>query len=116
MTRYRRVRTQLSNFFPVAVHQCTTRSVFPDKYFVVELFDAALSHNGTRLINLILRRVQILITYLAHVADQVRQKSVFGIKAAMDHDRLELRKFVAVRFNERLLIRRNVVLEQKRSA
>ena len=115
MTRDGRIGTQSADFFAMAVHESATRPILADKNVVIKLLNPALSHDGSRLISLILRRIQIFVAHLADIADQVRQESVFGIEATMNHDGFKFRQFIAMGFNECLLIRRDVVFEQERS-
>jgi hypothetical protein len=54
---------------------------------------------------------RIVLAHLAHVADQVRGKTVARIQPALLVDRLQLRQFVAMRCNKGLLVSRHVLLD-----
>ena len=71
---------------------------------------AGLAHDIAAFIELKLGRVEHVFTYFTHIANQVRHESIFRIQAAMDHQRFQLRKFVAVRLDEGALIGSDIVL------
>ena len=72
------------------------------------------SHHIAGIIEFELRLVEHIFRDFAHVADQMRHESIARIKTPIGPDRIEFRQFVAMRFDEGLLILSNVFLEKDR--
>ena len=98
----------------MAVHDHIAGAVLAAQQLVVGLLHAGLAHHVARLVVGKARIVQIVLADFAHIADQVRGKSVAGIEAPLFVDRLQFRQLVAVCLDERPLVVRNVLLDGDR--
>ncbi len=103
---------EIAHFAPVAVDDHFARAVLPAQQLVVGLFHAGLAHHVARLVVGKARIVQVVFAHFAHVADQVRRKSVARIQPALFIDGFELRQLVAMRRDKRLLVRGHVLLDR----
>ena len=102
---------EVAHLAPVAVDDHFARAVLAAQQLVVRLLHARLAHHVARLIVGEARIVQIVLAHLAHVADQMRGKSVARIKPALLVDRLQLGQLVAMRRDKRLLVGGHVLLD-----
>ena len=97
---------QVAHFAPVAVDDYVARAILPAQQLVVGFFDAGLAHHIAGLVGGIARIVQIVFAHFAHVADQVRRKTVARIEPPLLVDGLQLGQLIAVRLDKGLLRRR----------
>ncbi len=111
---HRVLRPEKAHFAAVAVDDHIARAVLPAQHLVVHLFHAGLAHHIARLVGSVARSGSDLFADFAHIADQVRRKSVARIEPPLLFDGLQFRQLVAVGFDESLLIRRDVVLDGNR--
>ena len=86
-------------------------TVLAAQQFVVGLFHARLAHHVARLVVGEARIVQVVFAHLAHVADQVRGKTVARIEPALFVDGFELGQLVAMRLDKGLLVGGHVLLD-----
>src|ERR1700735_1587143 len=102
---------EVAHFASAAVDDYLARPILTTKQFVVSLLHPCLAHHVARLIVSESWIVQIVLANLAHVADQMRRKTVARIQPAFLVDRLQLRQFIAVSSNKRLLVGSHVLLD-----
>ena len=114
LPRHRMLDAEIAHFASVAVHNHFARPVLAAQQFVVSLFHARLAHHVARLVVGEARVVQIVFAHFAHVANQVRGKSIARIKPAFHVNRLQLGQFVAVRRDKGLLVGGHVLLDGNR--
>ena len=103
--------SEVAYLAPVAIDDHFARSILPAQQFVVRLLHARLAHYVARLVVGETRITQIVLTHLAHVADQMRCISVSRVKPALLVDRLQLGQFITMRRNKRLLVGSYVLLD-----
>ncbi len=103
--------SQIANFASVAVHNHIPRSVLPAQQLVVGLLHARFAHYVARFIGRIAWVVEHVFAHFAHIADQVRRKPVAWIEPARLVNGLQLRQFVAMRLDKRLLVGGDVLLD-----
>ena len=113
LTRLRRLGAQLSHLAAMAVDQHIARPVLAAQKRVVRLLHTRRAHHIARLVVRIARIVQHVLAHLAHIPDQVRGKPVLGIQPALLVDCFQLRHLIAMRLDELLLIRSDVLLERQ---
>ncbi len=99
---------------PVAIHDDVLRAVLPAQKLIVGLLDSRFAHHIAGLVVGIARVVQHVVAHFADVADQVGGEAVAGIKPPLLVDCLQFGKLVAMRLDELLLIRSDVLLERNR--
>jgi hypothetical protein len=105
---------ELLDFLSVAVYEHLPRTVFAHQHLVVLQFDSGLAHNIARVVELPLWLVQHLLTHFTDIADQMGHEAIARIQAAVRHDRIQLRQFIAVSFDEGQLIGRDVLFQVNR--
>ncbi len=98
----------------MTVDDDVAKAVLPDQPVVVLRFHAGFSDHVARLVEFVARIVEHLLRDFADVSDHVRHESVFRIEAPVDHDGVEITQLVAVRFDERQLVRRDVIFQHHR--
>ena len=105
---------EVAHLASAAVDDHLSRAVLPAQQFVVGLFHACLAHHVARLIVGKARVVQIVLAHLAHVADQMRGKTVARIQPALLVDGLQLRQLVTMRRDKCLLVGSHVLFDGDR--
>src|SRR5581483_5598391 len=97
--------------FAMAIHQHLPRAILAHQNLVILQLYSRLSHNIAGIVELPLRLVKHVFTDLADIADEVREKSIAWIKPPVRHDGVQFRQLALMRFYERQLIWRDVVLQ-----
>ena len=108
------LNAEVAHFAAVAVDNHFARTVLPAQQLVVCLFHARLAHHVARLVVGEARIIQIVFAHLAHIADQVRGKTIARIEPALFIDGFELGQLIAMRLDKSLLVGRHVLLDGNR--
>ena len=102
---------EIADFATMAVDDLVARAVLPAEKLVVGFFDAGFADDVAGLVGGVARQVQIFFTDFADIADEVSGKAIARIEAALLVDGLEFGQFVAVGFDEGLLVGGDVLLD-----
>src|SRR5581483_4282769 len=111
LARLCRLLSKQPNLFAMAIHQHLPRAILAHQNLVILQLYSRLSHNIAGIVELPLRLVKHVFTDLADIADEVREKSIAWIKPPVRHDGVQFRQLALMRFYERQLIWRDVVLQ-----